>query len=104
MAYDAPRTRAKQPVVTAKWPATPPMTAPFKQPLAGAGVELSARPVTATAKAAGSNIAFISNSSDGLLLVAQQTPAAAGSRMSASRKGEAKLSNCKWKETSFEGM
>jgi hypothetical protein len=45
------------------------MTAPFKQPFADAGIGLSASPVTATAKAAGSNIAFIGTPSDALLLV-----------------------------------
>src|SRR5260370_42453928 len=54
--------------------------APFKQPLAGAGVELSARPVTATAKAAGSNITFIRNSFRGVVAGSQQTPGTAGSR------------------------
>jgi hypothetical protein len=72
---------------------------PFKQPLAGAGVELSARPVTATAKAAGSIIAFIMKPpSDGLLLVANRPQHPQVLSLSGSRKGEAKLSNCKWKE------
>jgi hypothetical protein len=61
-----------------KCPATPPTTAPFKQPLAGAGVELSARPVTATPKAAGSSIAFMKNSFRRVVAGSQQTPTTAG--------------------------
>jgi hypothetical protein len=56
------------------------MTAPFKQPLAGAGVELSARPVIAVAKAAGSNIAFTGTSFRRVVAGSQQTLATAGSR------------------------
>jgi hypothetical protein len=59
MADDAARACSEQPVVTGKVPRNAADYGPLQAALAGAGVELSARPVTATAKAAGSSIAFI---------------------------------------------